>query len=70
VVEKRHASGQIKEKRSNKLVRKRTRVVGIFPNEEALLRFASGVLAEIDDQWATEKKYLARDEDGPTSRRK
>ena len=54
----------------NKLVKKRTRVVGIFPNEEALLRLASGVLAEIDDQWATEKKYLARDEDWPTSRRK
>jgi hypothetical protein len=27
-------------------------------------------LAEIDDQWATEKKYLTQDENWPTSRRK
>jgi transposase-like protein len=44
----------------NRLVKKRTRVVGVFPSDTSLLRLASGVLAEIDDQWTTEKAYLSR----------
>ena len=44
----------------NKLIKKRTRVVGVFPSEASLLRLASGVLAEIDDQWITEKAYMTK----------
>lgn len=47
----------------NKLVKKRTRVVGVFPSEASLLRLASGVLAEIDDHWTTEKAYLTKVQD-------
>ena len=47
----------------NKLIKKRTRVVGVFPSEASLLRLASGVLAEIDDQWTTEKAYLTKVQD-------
>jgi putative transposase len=44
--------------RVNKEVRRRTRVVGIFPNEAACLRLASAVLMEISETWETGKVYL------------
>ncbi len=44
--------------RVNKEVRRRTRVVGIFPNEAACLRLASAVLMEISDEWEADRAYL------------
>lgn len=44
--------------RVNKEVKRRTRVVGIFPNEESCLRLVSAVLMEISDDWETAKNYL------------
>ena len=44
--------------RLNREVKRRTRVVSIFPNDAALLRLASAVLMEIDEVWISEKKYL------------
>jgi hypothetical protein len=37
--------------RLNKEVKRRTDVVGIFPNDEALLQLAGCVLIEADDEW-------------------
>jgi putative transposase len=45
------------EQRS-KEIKRRTRVATLFPNEAALLRFASAVLAEISDDWETFRAYL------------
>ena len=40
-------------------LKRRTQKIRVFPNPEALLRLASAVLIEIDDQWATtDKRYL------------
>lgn len=42
----------------NRQVRRRTRVVGLFPNEDALLRLVSALLMEISEDWETDKIYL------------
>ncbi|MFN8482267.1 MAG: IS256 family transposase [Anaerolineae bacterium] len=44
--------------RVNEEIRRRTRVVGIFPNEAACLRLASAILMEISDEWEAGKAYL------------
>ena len=44
--------------RVNREIYRRTRVVSIFPNEDACLRLVSAILMEIHQDWATERKYL------------
>jgi len=47
--------------RINREVKRRTRVVGIFPNEAACLRLVSAILMETDEQWQTGRLYLSFD---------
>ena len=42
----------------NSQIKRRTRVVCLFPNESSLLRLVTGVLIEISDEWETGKIYL------------
>lgn len=44
--------------RLNKELRRRSRVIGVFPNEESLLRLASAKTMEISDEWEAGKRYL------------
>ena len=42
----------------NKEIKRRTKVVGAFPNEESLLRLVGSILMDINEEWVTGRRYL------------
>jgi transposase-like protein len=45
----------------NQEIKRRTRVVTLFPNEASCLRLVTAVVMEISDEWVTNKTYLTLD---------
>lgn len=45
--------------RINKELKRRSRVVGAFPNDGALLRLGVTILMDINEEWLTGRKYLS-----------
>jgi len=64
-VDKRRISSTNVLERTNREIRRRSRVVGVFPSIESYLRLVTAYLIEYTEDWANENAYIKADKLGP-----
>jgi len=56
------ATGVVLLERINGEIKRRTNVVGIFPNDASIIRLVTDALVETHDEWAvSERRYLSEE---------
>ena len=48
--------------RTNKEIKRRSKVVGAFPNQESVLRLAVSILIDINEEWITGNRYIVMEQ--------
>ena len=48
---------------ASKVLKRRTKVAGVFSNEKSLLGLVGSIMMDLNEEWVTGRKYLAMEKE-------